>query len=179
MGVRNYLIEGISGSGKTAVAEELRRRGYHVINGDRELAYRGYPETGEPLSELDRQKALDNPVWGQKHWLWDVDKVRSLVADHSTPMSFFCGGSRNFARFIHLFDRVFILVVADLETLLRRIDERVARDPADWGGKPEERELIARLHAGKEGMPASGFVINAAEPIERVVDEILSKTQQA
>ncbi len=29
MGVRNYLIEGVSGAGKTSVCDELRRRGYH------------------------------------------------------------------------------------------------------------------------------------------------------
>ncbi len=49
MGVRNYLIEGVSGTGKTSVATELQRRGYHVIHGDRELAYKGDPETGEPV----------------------------------------------------------------------------------------------------------------------------------
>jgi broad-specificity NMP kinase len=37
MGKRNYLIEGVSGTGKTSVAEELQRRGHHVIHGDREL----------------------------------------------------------------------------------------------------------------------------------------------
>ena len=49
MGVRNDLIEGVSGAGKTTVAEELRRGGRHVIHGDRALAYRGDPETGEAL----------------------------------------------------------------------------------------------------------------------------------
>ena len=48
MGRRNYLIEGVSGAGKTAVATELQRRGYQVIHGDRELVYRGDPETGLP-----------------------------------------------------------------------------------------------------------------------------------
>ena len=48
MGIRNYLIEGVSGTGKTSVCNELQRRGYHAIHGDRELAYRGDPETGEP-----------------------------------------------------------------------------------------------------------------------------------
>lgn len=43
MGVRNHLIDGVSGTGKTAVAEELQRRGYHVLHGDRELAYWGDP----------------------------------------------------------------------------------------------------------------------------------------
>ena len=48
MGIRNYLIEGVSGTGKTSVCNELQRRGYHAIHGDRELAYQGDPETGEP-----------------------------------------------------------------------------------------------------------------------------------
>jgi broad-specificity NMP kinase len=37
MGVINYLIEGVSGTGKSSVCNELRRRGYHSIKGDREL----------------------------------------------------------------------------------------------------------------------------------------------
>lgn len=41
VGVRNYLVEGVSGTGKTSVCEELNRRGYHAIHGDRELAYQG------------------------------------------------------------------------------------------------------------------------------------------
>ena len=45
MAKRNYLIEGGSGTGKSAVWEELQRRGYKAINGDRELAYKGDPQT--------------------------------------------------------------------------------------------------------------------------------------
>jgi len=48
MGVRNYLIEGVSGAGKTAVCTELQRRGYQAIHGDRDLAYQGDPEPGQP-----------------------------------------------------------------------------------------------------------------------------------
>jgi hypothetical protein len=53
MGKRNYLIERVSGTGKTAVCHELRRRGYHAINGDRELAYRGDPTTGEKIKVVN------------------------------------------------------------------------------------------------------------------------------
>ncbi|MCB0356820.1 MAG: GNAT family N-acetyltransferase [Bdellovibrionales bacterium] len=49
MGRRNYLIDGVSGAGKTTVATALERLGYPAIHGDRELKYRGNPETGEPL----------------------------------------------------------------------------------------------------------------------------------
>ena len=62
MGVKNYLIEGVSGTGKTAVAEELQRRGYYVIHGDRELAYVGDPETGEPLELPAHEKFLSASV---------------------------------------------------------------------------------------------------------------------
>lgn len=48
MGMKNYLIEGVSCTGKTTVCNELQRRGYHAIHGDRELAYQGDPETGQP-----------------------------------------------------------------------------------------------------------------------------------
>lgn len=173
MGLRNYLIEGVSGTGKTAVAEELQRRGYHVLHGDQELKYRGDPKTGEPLVEPAHANEWDKAVWQQEHLLWDIDKVKSVIADHSKEISFFCGGSRNFSRFIDLLNGVFILDVRDLDTLYRRLDERVARDPTDFGGKPEEKELVARLHATKEDIPGSGVVIDAAQPLERVVDEIL------
>jgi len=33
VGKKNYLVDGVSGAGKTSVAEELQRRGYHVLHG--------------------------------------------------------------------------------------------------------------------------------------------------
>ena len=173
MGKRNYLIDGVSGTGKTAVAEELQRRGYHVIHGDRELKYRGDPKTGEPVNEPVHESEKNKAVWQQEHHLWDIDKVKSVIADHSKTFSFFCGGSRNFSKFIDLLDSVFVLEVNDLDTLYRRIDERVARDPTDWGGKLEEKELLARVHRTKEDIPSDGIVIDATQPLVSVVEEIL------
>lgn len=173
MGVRNYLIEGVSGAGKTAAAEELQRRGHHVVHGDRALKYRGDPKTGRPLAEPPHESEHDKVRWRHAHLLWDVDKVRSLIADHSAPMTFFCGGSRNFAQFIDLFDQVFVLEVRDIETLYRRLDARVALDATDFGGTAEEKALVAHAHATKEDVPRSGVVIDASAPLARVVDEIL------
>ena len=85
------------------------------------------------------------------------------------PVTFFCGGSRNFSKFIDLFDQVFVLDV-DLGTLQRRLDQR---PPDEWGSKPSERDLIVRLHRTKDDIPNIGVVINATPPLEEVVDEIL------
>lgn len=157
MGRRNYLVEGLSTTGKTSVCEELGRRGHHVVHGDRELAYQGDPATGAPAE-------------GHRHenHLWDVEKVRALVADHDTPATFFCGGSRNSSAFVDLFDAVFVLHV-DLETLERRLDQR----PADeWAAGVSERDLALRLHQSGGDVP-DGIVVDATMPVARVVDEIL------
>lgn len=171
MGVRNYLIEGVSGAGKTAVATELQRRGYQAIHGDRELAYRGDPETGLPIAP---ETSIPTATWMSEHQIWDLGKVKAYIANQDEAVTFFCGGSRNFSKFIDLLDGVFVLEV-DFDTMIRRIDERVALDPTDFGGKPEERELIARLYVRKEDVPKNGISIDATAPIARVVDDILSK----
>src|ERR1051325_2248521 len=128
MGVRNYLIEGVSGAGKTAVCTELQRRGYRAIHGDRELVYRGDPETGLPMAP---EAGTPTAKWISEHHIWDAEKVRALIANQDEAVSFFCGNSRSFSKFIDLFDGVFVLDV-DLDTMNRRIDERVALDPTDW-----------------------------------------------
>jgi broad-specificity NMP kinase len=163
MGIRNYLIEGVSGAGKTSVCKELQRRGYYAINGDTALAYQGDPETGTPTA---------GQVHG--HHIWDVDRVKALVADQHEPMAFFCGGSRNFSKFIDLFDGVFVLEV-DRDTMLRRLEKR----PDDeWGGKQSERDLAVRLHQTREDLPNNGISIDVTAPIADVVDEIVRKAKQ-
>jgi len=163
MGIKNYLIEGVSCTGKTTVCEELQRRGYHTIHGDRELSYWGDPKTGEPLDST-----------AYEHWVWDVDKIRALVADHSHAASFFCGGSRNSDRFIDLLDGVFVLEV-DLDTLNRRL---ALRPDDEWGGPASNGASNARIqHAKKDDVPSNAITIDATAPIANVVDAILENAK--
>ena len=157
------MIEGVSSTDKTSVCKELQRRGYHAINDDRELAYQGNPETGTPTDGVRHE-----------HHIWHVDKVKALIADKDEAVTFFCGGSRNFSKFIDLFDEVFVLEV-DIDTLNRRLDKRVENE---WGGKKTERELIARLHQTKEDIPKNGIIIDATAPIEHVVDDIIRQIEE-
>ncbi|MCB8944879.1 MAG: nucleoside kinase [Ardenticatenaceae bacterium] len=166
MGIKNYLIDGVSCAGKTTVCDELQRRGYHTIHGDRELAYFGDLRTGKPITgDASEHRA----------WLWDVKKVRALVADQTHAATFFCGGSRNSDRFIGLFDEVFVLEI-DLDTLNRRL---AARPEDEWGGTAEEGEAFARLQqATKEYLPQNAITIDATAPLSSVVDTILDHASQ-
>lgn len=159
VGVRNYLVEGVSATGKTSVCRELGRRGYQAINGDTDLAYQGDPETGEPTSTASHENHV-----------WDVDRVRALVADQSRPVTFFCGGSRNHQKFLDLFDDVLVLDV-DVKTLRRRLDRR---PPGEWGSLPSERDLVLRLHRTKEDVP-EGVPVDATQLLADVVDDILRR----
>jgi gluconate kinase len=163
VGIRNYLVEGVSGSGKTSAAEELERRGFAVIHCDRTLAYHGTPDTGEPVEKTSHFT-----------WIWNVDKVRALASDRSDPVLFFCGGSRNHHRFLDVFDEVFVLEV-DAETIEHRLSSR----PGDeWGHRPSELALTLRMNETNEDVPA-GTVIDATQPLANVVDEILRRVELA
>ncbi len=159
MGQRNYLVEGVSCTGKSSVCRELRRRGLHAVDGDNELAYQGDPVTGAPTDTASHA-----------HHLWDVEKVRAIVADRSRDATYFCGGSRNFPQFVALFDEVFVLDV-DEATLRRRLEDR---PDDDFGGHAEERALVLRLHRTQEDVP-DGVVIDATAPLGEVVDDLLRR----
>jgi broad-specificity NMP kinase len=160
MGRKNYLVEGVSGTGKSSVYQELRKRGYDAIDGDNELAYQGDPLTGEPRDGRTHENHI-----------WDVEKVKRHIADKSNMATFLCGGSRNFSEVINLLDGVFVLEV-DANTLNSRLDNR----PENWGERKSERELILKLHQTKEDLPSTGIVIDATQPLEQVVDEIIKQT---
>lgn len=135
----------------------------HQATGDRELAYRGDPETG---------KRTEAP--GFQYHIWDVDKVREIVANKEDEVAFFCGGSRNLHKFIDLFDKVFVLDV-DTETLRERLDRRTA-DDWDVNDPVNNTEFVLRFHATKEALP-EGITINTARPLSEVVNAILEGTK--
>ena len=113
---------------------------------------------------------MDGSSDEHRTWIWDVEKVRALVADQNHAATFFCGGSRNSDHFIGLFDEVFVLEI-DLDTLNQRL---AARPENEWGGTASEGESFARLqHETKEGLPKNAMIIDATAPLSSVVDRIL------
>jgi gluconate kinase len=157
MAKRNYLVEGLSGTGKSSVYEELVRRGYNAISTDRAWAYHADPHTGRPGGSVHH----DN-------WMWDQQKAASELESSEPEVLFVCGSSRNRDRFLSYFTRVFNLRI-DNDTMRRRLLERT---DDDWPLGQEGVERMLELNRSEE-RPAGAIDIDATQPLSRVVDDLL------
>ncbi len=163
--MNNYHIDGVSGSGKTTVCEELKRRGYQTVDADEELAYFGNPETGEPDEKTERKDFV-------KNWIWDKEKTLLELNKKSDKPTFFCGGTMNLEHFAEYFKKTFILHIDD-ETLKYRLANRINND---FGKHPDElaMQLEWNTKALKNAEQKGAIIIDATKSVEEVVDEILS-----
>jgi gluconate kinase len=157
MAKRNYLVEGLSGAGKSSVYEELIRRGYKAVSTDRAWKYYADPDTG--LRGGPRHS--DNSMWDQQRAVSELESPEPEVL-------FVCGSSRNRDRFLPYFTKIFNLRI-DEDTMRRRLQERTNND---FGKQPEEAELMLRLNRSDE-KPAGAIDIDATQPLHHVVDELL------
>ena len=151
MAKRNYLVEGLSGAGKSSVYEELIRRGYKAISTDRAWKCYGDPDTGLRGGSM-----------------WDEQKAVSELERPEPEVLFVCGSSRNRDRFLPYFTKVFNLRIDD-DTMRRRLQERTNND---FGKQAEELELMLTLNQSDE-KPAGAIDVDATQPLHQVVDEVL------
>jgi dephospho-CoA kinase len=141
----------MSGTGKSTVLAELRRRGYEVV------------ETDEP-----EWMEWSNEDGG---YVWREDRVSELLARGREGLVFVSGTVSNQGRFYPGFDAV-VLLSAPLEVLLGRIEQRTTND---FGKTAEERERIMRDFAAFEHRLRATCTheLDATQPIETVVEELI------
>lgn len=156
-----YLIEGVSGTGKTTVCQELQKRGYRAVEADEDIAHYADSKTGLPTNE----KIPDN-------WIWNKEKFDKAIKQDGDAPIFICGGAMNQEDFKHHFTKVFTLHIDD-ETLKRRLANRTNND---FGKHPDELALQLEWNKGaiKYSKERGTTLINATKPVSDVVDEILS-----
>jgi gluconate kinase len=157
MAKRNYLVEGLSGTGKSSVYEELIRRGYKAVSTDRAWAYHADPDTGLPGGSV-----------GHDTWMWDRKVAVGDLESTEPEVLFVCGSSRNRDDFLPYFKKIFNLRIDD-DTMRRRLQ---ARTDDDWPLGQEGVELMLELNRSDEG-PAGAIDIDATQPLDQVIDELL------
>src|SRR5580765_7956134 len=116
--MRRVLVTGMSGTGKSTALDELRRRGFELVDTD-EL---GWTEWSDE----------------EDGYVWREDRIAELIAhERETPL-YVSATVSNQRMFYARFDAV-VLLSAPADVLLERLDQRTAND---YGKSLEERALI-------------------------------------
>jgi len=158
MGKRKILIWGVSGTGKSSVCQELRRRGYVAIDGMRELASK---ETND---------WRETEGFGHETSYLGLRKRKEVGQQFRTTKPLSSVRFEKFQQFLDFLMRIFILDV-DAETLNERLDNR---PDDDWGSARASGNSSSVYTPQKKTYPVSGFVLDATQPLVSVVDAHLS-----
>jgi hypothetical protein len=170
-----YYVTGVSGSGKSAVLNELRGRGYDAYGVDEDrYGYWVERATGR-ISDLPPSAGhADLHQWyGDHRWTLDPSKIRELRqrADDPARPVFLCGTAEGDAAVWNDFTGVLALVV-DEETLKHRLAQR--SDP--YGKRPEELgQILSWQRSFADTYRGFGAtIIDATRSVREVVDEVLA-----
>jgi broad-specificity NMP kinase len=168
------LIVGTSGSGKSAVCKELKARGYDAIETDTDIfnalsiAYFRDKQSGEGV----HMPWPPPKNWHDENdWVWRVDILDQRLQASDKSHVFACGDSRNKNETFKLFDKIFLLK-ADDKTLRQRI---LTRGDNYFGKAEDEFAWIIEQNNSlpQEVEAAGGIMIDATQPLIKVVDDIL------
>jgi hypothetical protein len=169
-------VTGISGAGKSAVLQELRRRGHEAFGVDEDGYGRWVDRrTGEIRTYPVERESLDPHEWYADHdWVLDVDKIARLKeqADRKESLMFLCGVAAGDGEVWRYFDVVCALVI-DEATIRARID---LRDDSWYGKRPQELDQILAWNVGYADT-YHGFgavLVDATKPLPVVVDAVIA-----
>lgn len=169
-----YLVTGNPGSGKSALTQELARRGLSAIDPDHDPELTHYEdEAGDTVLRIDVPRDPDQE-WLQSHrWVWSRPRMERLLHDQDGPV-FVCGIALNLDQFLDLFDGVFLLQI-DEATQDARL---VAYDRANPPGRndPKRQAIRDGLPVFQERMLNLGAIaIDATAPTAAIADELLAR----
>ena len=166
-----YLVSGSAGSGKSTVCHKLIEQGYTAYDTD------SYPN----FTRLEDMQGNQVPFpegtidWDKYRWNWSEEVFMTKLNQHGNV--FFCGVSSNQSDYYKYFDKIFVLTLDD-KTLRHRLLTRTGKD---YGKDPKQLEDEIAYRKTRESdllAQPNAVAIDSTKPLAKVVDDILSKTQE-
>jgi broad-specificity NMP kinase len=170
------LITGFAGSGKSSVCAALEKRGYTAFDMEEVdgLFSMIDTRTGRVFEDYDNAD-LEKVKHGS--WTCDREALEKHIEAQGGGLQFYCGSASNLAQITPYFKEV-VLLVAGKDTLRARLSMRSAEE----FGSTSQVQTWA--FAGKEQyeqnlIQAGATVVHAEQPLESVVDAILSLARES
>lgn len=164
-------ITGISGTGKTAIAKELKKKGFYVISIDE------VPDLCIWVNKLTKEKVtyeaeLSKDFIDTHDWVCDIEYLNKLIEKGTNPI-FVLGIASNQNDFIHIFDKTFLLQCSP-ETFISRIENRADND---FGKDKTAQEFILGWYKDFEYkiLKKGAISINVEKSLNEVVKNIIEQ----
>ena len=166
-------ITGISGTGKTSIANRLNEKGIKAFSIDE------VPDLCHWVSKVDGkivdyEAKLDRTFIESHQWVCNIGTLKNLIDQKGTVVVL--GLAENQNEFLPLFDKV-ILLRCKPETFLKRINER--KDNVFGQDKSAQEYLLSTYEKYENDMLQNGAVsINVEEPLNTVIENILREIKE-
>jgi shikimate kinase len=167
------LIIGTSTSGKSTVAIELSKRGYVAYDTEHNGISAYYNKATGKYAASFGDAPERTPEWLSQHaWNMSLDRIKEIKETTKGTLAFLCGGSDNANEVRALCDTT-IWLHTNEATIRTRVNN--PRDH-DYGTLPHELELAFTTAVTGEAYyrKLGAIVIDATQPINKVVDDILA-----
>lgn len=166
--MKKIFITGVSGTGKTTIANELKQRGVRAIGID-EVPGLCHWESKSDGSVVDYEAKLDREFIDAHAWICDVGKLKGLLNDAAVVL----GMAENQNEFVPLFDKVLLLRCRP-ETFLKRIRERM--DNVFGQDESAQKYILDTYEKFESDAVANGAIpIDAEGPVDDVIKKVLDE----
>lgn len=141
---QSILITGVSGSGKSSICAELNNAGYETYDLDSmsDVAIMIDRQTKQPVLKIDHHN--DAKKIQEMDWIYQEDKLRTLIADQKNEIAFYCGIPSNLNEILPMFSKIILLSVTNPDIIRQRLTNRTSND---FGKSKEVQEWVL---AGKD-----------------------------
>lgn len=171
-----FYVAGVSGAGKSTIAEALVSRGYETHDADNELCSWYNLKTGTKV-EYPRDAAKRPPNWQTEHvFNMSRERVAELAKRSATKPIIIFGVAPNDLELAREYFDVVICLVIDEATMIKRVTNRTNNR---YGQSPDQLAIMRKWHRPtiEKYKHYGATMIDASQPLTTVVGEILTSIE--
>ena len=171
--VHAFLVNGVSGAGKSTVARQLHAWGHHAVSADADTALCGWSDGhGRRVT----RPAHPDAAWLAAHqWRWDPQRLEEILTEADqlgVATLWLCGKAANALSLAGRFDAVFLLEI-DQQTMGTRMQRPQRGNDFGRVGDSLDTALAGHLPFVAEWRRFGALSIDATRDVATVAEDLL------